>query len=82
MNEYKIQLESRDDLTFLKDEMIKFFNENNDENISEATKQQVKMELYGKMLLLFIITYTQILFLPLFRSTLKGCLLLLPRIVK
>lgn len=82
MNEYKIQLESRDDLTFLKDEMIKFFTENNDENISEATKQQVKMELYGKMLLLFIISYTQILFLSFFCSTLKGCLLLLPRIVK
>ncbi len=42
MNEYKIQLESREDLNFLKDEMIKYFNENNDENISEATKQQVK----------------------------------------
>ena len=47
MNEYKVQLESRDDLTFLKDEMMKYFNENLTENIkiSEASKQQVTIRL-------------------------------------
>lgn len=47
MNEYKVQLESRDDLTFLKDEMMKYFNENLSENvkISEASKQQVTIRL-------------------------------------
>ena len=41
MNEYKIQLESREDLTFLQDEMMKYFSENCNENISEASKKQV-----------------------------------------
>ena len=47
MNEYKIQLESREDLTLLRDEMMKYFNENCSENIkiSEANKQQVKIYL-------------------------------------
>ena len=54
MNEYKVQLESRDDLTFLKDEMMKYFNENLSENvkISEASKQQVTIRL--------IFTYPQL----------------------
>lgn len=45
MNEYKIQLESREDLTYLRDEMNKFLNENceeNSEKVLEAIKQQVK----------------------------------------
>lgn len=45
MNEYKIQLESREDLTYLRDEMNKFLNENweeNSEKVPEAIKQQVK----------------------------------------
>lgn len=44
MNEYKIQLESREDLTYLRDEMAKFLNENCQEisgNVPEALKQQV-----------------------------------------
>lgn len=49
MNEYKIQLESREDLTFLKDEMMKYFdgncNGNSNGNVSEASKQQVTLRL-------------------------------------
>jgi Fe-S cluster biosynthesis and repair protein YggX len=44
MNEYKIQLESREDLTYLRDEMNKFLNENCEENcgkLSDVIKQQV-----------------------------------------
>lgn len=45
MNEYKIQLESREDLMYLRDEMNKFFNENYEEKSEKNTetfKQQVK----------------------------------------
>ena len=48
MNEYKIQLESRDDLTYLRDEMNKFLNEKCQENcettekVPEAIQKQVK----------------------------------------
>jgi Fe-S cluster biosynthesis and repair protein YggX len=42
MNEYKIQLESREDLTYLRDEMNKFLNENCEENCGKhVIKQQV-----------------------------------------
>ena len=47
MNEYKIQLESREDFTFLKEEMMKFFNENySEEYISEIAKQQVIIDIH------------------------------------
>lgn len=38
MNEYKIQLESRDDLTYLRDEMNKFLNEKCQENCETTEK--------------------------------------------
>lgn len=41
MNEYKVQLETREDLTFLREEMNNFISEIN-ESIPEAIKQQVK----------------------------------------
>lgn len=45
MNEYKIQLESREDLSYLRDEMNKFLNENYEEKSEknpEAFNQKVK----------------------------------------
>lgn len=40
MNEYKIQLENREDLTFLRDELKKFCNENNSTNNNISAQQQ------------------------------------------
>ena len=42
MNEYKIQLESREDLSYLRDELNKYFVE---EDISESIKQQVTFKI-------------------------------------
>lgn len=41
MNEYKVQLESREDLIFLKNEMMKYFDEKCNGTVNEASKQQV-----------------------------------------
>lgn len=44
MNEYKVQLESREDLAFLKDEFMKYYNENCADSGSEVSKQQVNFK--------------------------------------
>lgn len=43
MNEYKIQLENREDLNYLRDELDKF-GKSEISNVSESAKQQVKLK--------------------------------------
>lgn len=79
MNEYKVQLESREDLTFLREEMSKFISET-DNSVPEAIKQQVKSVNFSvRRLFLSLSIYLSI---HPFISTWNGSLPSLPKIAR
>lgn len=60
MNEYKIQLESKDDFLFLKNEFINHANKDASvgSNLAESVKQQVTLPSRGHLLITFFSTLT------------------------